>query len=126
MPGIAGEANAFGLTGGQPGGVAIVRFGTAAGSTPFTACPGVMLGIAAHRPLGRASLDESGNALFLRNVPLALAGHTLLFQAVDVATMKPVLHVSGMFGAQIATRSPFSNRCESALATVWASSSSCA
>jgi len=85
-PGSAGEVNAFGLTGGQPGGLAIVRFGSALGASALFGCPTVTLGLAQHRPLGRASLDESGNALFLRDVPAALAGLTLHFQAADRTT----------------------------------------
>lgn len=82
QPGVAGQTNAFAVLGATPGAEVLVLWGTGPGSSPFAGCPGGTLDLLAPRPLGRAFADESGNALFLRDVPPALAGQSLPFQAL--------------------------------------------
>ena len=85
-PGSAGVENDWSTQNGSPNGVAVVFFGTGAGTTPVSlaACSGTDLGIANARFLGFEFADGNGDATISRTVPGSASNLTFSFQALNL------------------------------------------
>ncbi|MEL7447714.1 MAG: choice-of-anchor B family protein [Pseudomonadota bacterium] len=88
LPGVAGEANTWTTLNGTPGVAHLVFFGFAEGSSTINIgpCQNVTTGLVNARGYAFGLSDAEGSATAFRNVAAALAGVTVYFQAIDLAT----------------------------------------
>lgn len=87
-PGLANQLNDFALRGAVPGSGLQLFAGGTSGSTAVPGCPGVFLDIAAAQGVATTLADDRGRATFQWQVPLALSGQTVLFQAGEAGTCR--------------------------------------
>jgi len=86
VPGVAGVANTFTITGARPNGVVGVYSGLVQGSSNLALgnCNGIPIALAnPFRLLGRVTADAAGAATFVTKPAASSAGKTYLFQAVE-------------------------------------------
>ena len=83
VPGVAGQANLFVVTGATPDANVNFLFGFAPGTSAVPGCPGTTVAIQSPRALGTQAADAAGTARLTRGIPAGFAGRTVLFQAVE-------------------------------------------
>jgi FG-GAP repeat protein len=83
-PRTAGQPSTIRVSGCLPGARVFLAAGRQAGATPIARCPGLVLGIASPRTRHAVVANASGDAAFDVEVPLSLAGRTVLFQALEL------------------------------------------
>ncbi|MEQ1504880.1 MAG: lamin tail domain-containing protein [Myxococcota bacterium] len=87
-PGIAGQQNTLVVSNGAANSPVVFVVGNNPGSVPLPGglCPGLRVGIQAPTKVGNKNTNAGGSASLTINVPVAVAGNTILSQAVFTAT----------------------------------------
>ncbi len=85
-PGIAGQVNAWTISGAAPNTRTYFVYSMTNGSREVPGCPGVVLGMSAPIIAGSSTTDANGDGLFRRFVPGGATGRNIGIQAVQPAT----------------------------------------
>lgn len=88
VPGVAGQVNTLSVTNATPGGVVRFAWSAVGGGTAIAGCPEIAFDLDQAVTIGTSVADASGSASIAFHVRAAMAGQTMLFQALDVASCR--------------------------------------